>query len=75
MRAGASAISSWTVAWALPSGQTISQLWSGTLSTSGSAVTVKNAAYNGALGASASTTFGFLGTGSAPTPTPTCTSP
>jgi hypothetical protein len=75
VRAGASAINSWTVTWTLAGGQTISQLWNGTLSASGSAVTVKNVSWNGALEASASTTFGFTGTGSAPTPTPACTSP
>ncbi|GIH14322.1 hypothetical protein Raf01_24940 [Rugosimonospora africana] len=75
VKAGSSAINGWTVTWTLASGQGISQLWNGTLSTSGSAVTVKNVSYNGALGAGASTTFGFTGTGSASTPTPTCTSP
>jgi hypothetical protein len=75
VRAGASAINGWTVTWTLAGGQTISQLWSGALSTSGSAVTVKNLSWNGALGASTSTTFGFTGTGSASTPAPACTSP
>jgi hypothetical protein len=75
VRAGASAINGWTVTWTLAGGQAISQLWSGTLSTSGSAVTVKNLSWNGALAASTSTTFGFTGTGSASTPVPACTSP
>ncbi len=58
--AGSSAISSWTVTWQLASGQTITQSWSTTLSTSGSAVTARNVSYNGSLGAGASTQFGFL---------------
>ncbi len=65
----------WTVQWTLPSGQGISQLWNGTLTVSGSTVTVRNVSYNGALAAGASTTFGFTGTGPAtPVPIPTCTS-
>ena len=75
MKAGASAINVWTVTWTLASGQTISQVWNGTLTTSGSTATVKNVSYNGALGAGASTTFGFLANGSASTPTLACTSP
>lgn len=49
--AGGSAINGWTVRWTLGSGQTISQLWNGTFSTSGSNVTVHNATYNGSLAA------------------------
>jgi hypothetical protein len=75
VRAGASAINGWTVTWTLASGQTISQLWNGTLSTSASAVTVKNLSWNGTLAASTSTAFGFTATGSASTPAPACTSP
>lgn len=73
--AGASAIGGWSVRWTLGSGQSISSLWNGTLSTSGSSVTVKNASYNGSLAAGASTTFGFTANGSPSTPTLTCTSP
>ena len=73
--AGSSAINGWTVTWTLSSGQTITQVWSGTLTTSGSAVTVQNASYNGSLAAGGSTTFGFLANGSPSTPTLTCTSP
>jgi endo-1,4-beta-xylanase len=58
---GSAARSSWTVSWAFPNGQTITQLWNGTFTQSGSAVTVRNASYNGSLGTSASTSFGFTG--------------
>jgi endoglucanase len=76
VKAGAAGTSSWTVKWTLPSGQTITQLWSGTLTTSGSAVTVKSLSYNGTLAPNATAIFGFLANGS-PTPTPalTCTTP
>jgi dienelactone hydrolase len=72
--AGGSAINGWTVTWTLAGGQTVTQVWNGTLTTSGSTATVQNAAYNGALAAGASTTFGFLANGSPSTPTLTCTS-
>ncbi|XVQ86931.1 endo-1,4-beta-xylanase [Microbispora siamensis] len=75
VRAGSSAVNGWTVKWTWPSGQTISSLWSGTQSGSGSSVTVSNASYNGSIAAGSSTTFGFTANGSAATPTATCTSP
>jgi endo-1,4-beta-xylanase len=58
---GSAARSSWQVSWTFPSGQTITQLWNGTVSQSGSSVTVRNMSYNGTLGAGASTSFGFTG--------------
>ncbi|MDQ0374450.1 GH12 family glycosyl hydrolase domain-containing protein [Cellulomonas humilata] len=71
---GSSMLSRWSVGWTFPSGQTINSLWNGVASQSGSAVTVANAPYNGLLGAGASTSFGFVGNGSAPgSPTLTCT--
>ncbi|MGR6923506.1 cellulose binding domain-containing protein [[Actinomadura] parvosata] len=70
---GSTPRSSWTVAWTFADGQQITQLWGGTLSASGSSVTVRNATWNGSLAPGASTTFGFLaswnGTNTAPTPT------
>ena len=72
--AGSAAVKGWTVRWTLASGQTITQLWSGTLSTSGSTASVANASYNGSLAASGSTTFGFLANGTANSPALTCTS-
>ncbi len=72
--AGSSAISGWTAQWTLGSGQSVSQVWSGTLTTSGSTVKVSNASYNGSLAAGASTTFGFIGTGTVSTPAVSCTS-
>ena len=70
--AGNAAISSWTVTWTLSSGQSISQMWNGTPTVSGSTVTVRNVSWNGALSPHATTTFGFLASGSATTPTVTC---
>jgi len=73
--AGSSAINGWTVHWTLAGGQSITQVWSGTLATSGSSVSVANASYNGSLPASGSATFGFLANGAPSTPALTCTSP
>ncbi|WP_433088830.1 glycoside hydrolase family 6 protein [Dactylosporangium sp. CA-052675] len=71
--AGSAPISGWTVTWTLASGQSITQLWNGTLTTSGSSVTVRNQAYNGSLAAGSSTQFGFTATGNVSTPTLSCT--
>ncbi|MCO5991643.1 cellulose binding domain-containing protein [Actinoallomurus spadix] len=73
--AGGAAIDGWTVRWSLGGGQTVTQVWNGTLSTSGSTASVANASYNGSLQASASTTFGFLANGTPSTPALTCSSP
>ncbi|WP_307825772.1 cellulose binding domain-containing protein [Microbispora corallina] len=71
--AGGSPISSWTVRWQFGDGQTITQSWSATISTSGSQVTATNVSYNGALGAGASTQFGFLGNANGANSVPTLT--
>jgi poly(3-hydroxybutyrate) depolymerase len=73
--AGGSAINGWTVRWTLSAGQTITQVWNGTLSVNGSSVTVGNASYNGSVPPSGSTTFGFLANGAPSTPALSCTSP
>jgi len=75
VRAGSAAISGWTVRWNLSSGQTITQLWNGAQTVSGTAVTVRNLSWNGSLAGGATTTFGFTANGSPSTPTLTCTSP
>jgi alpha-L-fucosidase 2 len=60
--AGSSPINGWTVTWAFPDGQVISQVWNGSYTQTGANVTVSNAAYNGTLPARGSTTFGFIAT-------------
>ena len=72
VKAGSAAISSWTVTITLASGQTITQLWNGSLTSSGTTATVKNLSYNGSVAAGATTTFGYLGSGSGTAPTLTC---
>ncbi|MBF8191886.1 cellulose binding domain-containing protein [Nonomuraea sp. K274] len=67
---GSAPMSGWTVRWTFADGQRISQVWNGTLSASGSAVSVRDVGWNGTLAPGASATFGFLaswnGTNSAP---------
>ncbi len=72
---GGAPINGWTVRWNLSSGQTITQVWNGTLTVSGSTATVRNASYNGSLPAGGSTTFGFLANGTPSTPALSCTTP
>ncbi|WP_329787586.1 lytic polysaccharide monooxygenase [Lentzea sp. DG1S-22] len=71
--AGATAISGWQVDWTFANGERINSSWNAALTTSGTTITARNAAHNGSVGAGASTTFGFVASGTAGTPTPTCT--
>ncbi|MFC7481040.1 cellulose binding domain-containing protein [Luedemannella flava] len=72
--AGTTAFNAWTASWTFGGGQQISQLWNGSHTQSGAAVTVKNLSWNGSIPAGQSRTFGFLGSwnGTNPLPTPTC---
>jgi mannan endo-1,4-beta-mannosidase len=73
--AGNSALRGWRVSWSLASGQSVSQAWNATVSSSGSQVTATNVSYNGSLAAGQSTTFGFIGSwnGTNPVPSLSCT--
>ncbi len=68
----ASAVNGWQLTWTWPnSGEAITQLWNGTETQSGTAVTVANASYNATIGASGGTVnFGFTGSDSGQTPAP-----
>jgi mannan endo-1,4-beta-mannosidase len=73
--AGSSAITGWTVRWTFANGQTVTQAWSATVTSSGAGVTARNMNYNGSLAAGAATSFGFLGswTGTNSVPAVSCT--
>lgn len=73
--AGSSAINGWTVAWSFTGGQTVTQAWNATVTTSSSRITATNMSYNGALNAGASTSFGLTGTWNTTNsvPTASCT--
>ncbi|AGL19175.1 arabinofuranosidase catalytic domain-containing protein [Actinoplanes sp. N902-109] len=54
-------INGWRLSWDFGAGQTVTQLWNGTYTQSGAAVTVTNAAYNGSIPTGGSISFGFNG--------------
>jgi chitodextrinase len=68
---GTTAVSGWTVEFDLPSGTTAGTYWDATLTQTGSHYAFKNRDYNGSIAPGASTSFGFVASG---TGTPTgCT--
>jgi cellulase/cellobiase CelA1 len=67
---GSAATTGWTVGYSWPGSQTITQIWSASETQSGSAVTISNLSYNGAIPAGGSTTFGLLASGAAPSSLP-----
>ncbi len=58
-----STITSWRVQLTLPAGTSIASSWNSTQSVSGNTYTFTNAAWNGTIGAGASTSFGFTANG------------
>jgi cellulase/cellobiase CelA1 len=72
---GQTALSGWTVRWTYPAGLRVNQLWNGTLLTNAPDVSVRNAAWNGAVAPNQTAMFGFLGgpTGQHTPPAVTCT--
>ena len=67
------AINGWSLKFSFANGQTVTQLWNGMVSQSGSAVTISNASYNASIpaGTTLNSSPGFngswSGTNSAPT--------
>jgi O-glycosyl hydrolase len=59
---GSSAINGWTLKFAFPGNQQITDAWNGAESQSGANVTITNESYNGAIAAGGSTSLGFQGT-------------
>ena len=59
---GTAAISGWTLKFAFPGDQQITNAWSGTASQSGQNVTITNASYNASIAPGGSTSLGFQGT-------------
>jgi hypothetical protein len=68
---GSTAINGWTLTWSFANGQTITQLWNGSYTQSGSTVSVTNLSYNGTIAPGGSTNFGFNGTWSGSNTNPT----
>ena len=61
-------VTGWTLAFAFPSGQTVTQLWNGTVGQTGAQVTVRDAGYNAALPTGGTASFGFNANGATATP-------
>ncbi len=61
---GTTPINGWSLKFSFPNGQTITQLWNGSYTQSGSAVTISNVSYNGTIlaGGTLSSPPGFNGT-------------
>ncbi|MET8255501.1 cellulase family glycosylhydrolase [Micromonospora sp. NPDC005197] len=55
------AVNGWSLSWAFPFGQRVTQAWNATVTSSGDQVTAKNVSYNAAIGTNASVSFGFNG--------------
>jgi hypothetical protein len=64
-------VTNWRLTWSFGAGQTVTQLWNGSVTQSGAQVTVTNASYNGAIAAGGSTAFGFNGAWNGSNPVPT----
>jgi non-reducing end alpha-L-arabinofuranosidase len=54
-------VDGWRLSWTFGAGQTVTQLWNGSYTQSGAAVTVTNAAYNAGIPTGGSVSFGFNG--------------
>jgi hypothetical protein len=72
---GSSTLNGWTVRLGLAGGQSIQNLWNGVNSGTSGSISVRNAPYNGSIGANGTTSFGYVANGSASTPSLSCTSP
>jgi acetylxylan esterase len=59
---GSAAISGWSLAFTLPSGQTVTSAWNATVSPATGQVTARNVSYNAAIAPGASAGFGFQAT-------------
>jgi hypothetical protein len=70
---GSTAINGWSLQFSFPNGQTITQLWNGNYTQSGSNVTITNLSYNGSIpaGATLSSPPGFNGSWSGSNQAPT----
>jgi lysophospholipase L1-like esterase len=63
-------INGWTLAFTFASGQSVTQLWNGVVTQSGTAVSVRNAGYNGSVATGGTVSFGFNGASAGANPVP-----
>jgi lysophospholipase L1-like esterase len=64
-------VTGWRLTWTFPAGQTVTQLWNGTVTQSGAQVTVVNASWNGGVGTGGTVSVGFNGSWTGGNPAPT----
>jgi hypothetical protein len=69
---GSGTLSTWKLGFTLPSGTTISSLWNGAYTTSGTSVSVTPESYDASLAAGGTATVGFTATGSGTPTSVTC---
>jgi hypothetical protein len=70
---GSGTLNGWSVGWTFSGNQRITNSWNATVTQSGTAVTARNASYNGSIPPGGSTTFGFQATYSGANPVPSFT--
>src|SRR5689334_12618494 len=63
-------LTGWRLTWSFPAGQTVTQLWNGTVTQSGAQVTVVNAGWNGGIATGGRVTVGFNGSWTGGNPAP-----
>ncbi|OKK05634.1 cellulase family glycosylhydrolase [Streptomyces sp. CB02400] len=68
---GSSAVNGWTLTWTFPADQRITNMWGGTPTQSGSAVSVASASYTASIPASGSVSLGFTASRTGANPSPT----
>jgi O-glycosyl hydrolase len=68
---GSSPVNGWTLAFAFPGDQKITDAWNGVATQSGESVSIANESYNATIAAGGSTSLGFQGTFSASDAAPT----
>ncbi|MFI5908174.1 non-reducing end alpha-L-arabinofuranosidase family hydrolase [Dactylosporangium sp. NPDC051541] len=64
------AVNGWRLTWSFGSGQSVTQLWGGTVAQSGAQVTVTNASYNASIPTNGTAAFGFNGSWTGANPVP-----
>jgi mannan endo-1,4-beta-mannosidase len=68
---GTAAVNGWTLGFSFANGQTVSNMWGGTPTQTGAAVSVTPASYTSTIPAAGSVTVGFIGTKGATNTAPT----
>ncbi|MFC7534533.1 cellulose binding domain-containing protein [Actinoplanes sp. GCM10030250] len=63
-------VNGWTLAFSFADGQSVTQLWNGSFTQSGTAVSVRDAGYNAAIPTNGSASFGFNGAFTSTNPVP-----